>query len=75
MKPGLHIVVTIAESACDNVSKEEFTAVNTSIANISCERSLLVNISNISKPSYTWTALKLCLAVCLRSLRLYADQA
>ena len=37
LKPGLHIVVTIAEHASDLAPKEDFEAVNTLIANISCE--------------------------------------
>ena len=37
VKPILHMVVTIAQHACDHVPKRILKAVNISTANISCE--------------------------------------
>ena len=53
-------------------SKEDFKAVNISIANISCawERSTLVIIPRIWRPSHIWTAEKHVRTRVLRSLRL-----
>ena len=45
LKPGLHIVVTIAEHAPDVVS--------TSIANISCDIRIPAIITTMGKPRYT----------------------
>ena len=45
LKPGLYIVVTIAEYVCDDAPKRIFKAVNISIASISCEKSILVIIT------------------------------
>ena len=62
IKPGLLIVVRVAEHACDDASKR---ILNISIANIFCERQIFTIISLKNMFS----------SLCLRFLDSYGDQA
>ena len=58
--------------------KEDFKALNTSTANIFCQRTIFTIITTTWRPSHPLTAWKICSSssLCLRSLRLiYGDQA
>ena len=48
----LHIVVTIAQNACDRVLKRVLKSVNISIANISCEILIPAIITTVKTKAY-----------------------